>query len=118
MAFDIQLAHPCPHRAEEEKVELSPNRVTVTTKQPIASGNTLVLYANDQIIPRGGLYSSAILKSRTPGPFFIPKYKNKLIISSTKEYIEIDLPISSFDKRLTVDLLVSLIMKQSTSLLA
>lgn len=117
MSFDLQLAHPCPHRAEEEKVELSQQRLVLTTRQPIASSTTTVLYANDQIIPRGGLYSNAILKSRVAGPFFIPKYENTLVISTTKDLIEIDLPVSSFNDRLTTDMLVKLIRDKATGLL-
>ena len=118
MSFDLQLAHPCTHRAEEEKVSLSSDRLTLTTMQPIASANTLVLYANDLVIPRGGLYSSAILKSRIAGAFFIPNYENKLIISSTEDHIEIDLPVSSLNARLTTDHLVSLIRERASSVLA
>lgn len=118
MSFDLQLAHPCTHRAEEEKVSLSNDRMVLTTVQPIASANTLVLYANDLVIPRGGLYSSAILKSRIAGAFFIPKYENKLIISSTEDHIEIDLPVSSFNARLPTDTLVSLIMEKAKSVFA
>ena len=118
MSFDLQLAHPCTHRAEEEKVSLSDDRTVLTTIQPIASANTLILYANDLIIPRGGLHSSAILKSRIAGAFFIPKYENKLIISSTGDHIEIDLPVSSFNMRLTTDHLVSLIREQASSVIA
>ena len=118
MSFDLQLAHPCTHRAEEEKVSLSEDRLTLTTVQPVASANTLVLYANDLVIPRGGLYSSAILKSRIAGAFFIPKYENKLIISSTEDHIEIDLPVSSLSSRLTTDHLVSLIREKAKSVFA
>lgn len=117
MSFDIQLAHPCPHRALEEKVTLDSDRVIVTTAQPIASGSTISLYANDTLIPRGGLYSSAVLKSRIAGPFFIPKYENKLIISSTEDHIEIDLPISSANERLTVDQIAFLIRQKAKSVL-
>lgn len=118
MSFDIQLAHPCPHRALEEKVTLSQDRLTVLTSQPIASGSTINLYANDTLIPRGGLYSSATLKSRIAGPFFFPQYENKLIISSTDDHIEIDLPVSSLNDRMTVDTLIFLIRKQAKSILA
>lgn len=118
MSFDIQLAHPCPHRAVEEKVDISSDRRIISTSQPIAGGSTLTLYANDTIIPRGGLYSSATLRSRIAGPFFISKHKNKLIISSTKDHIEIDLPVSSFNSRLSVQNLASEIRKKAKSILA
>lgn len=118
MSFDIQLAHPCPHRSVEEKVSFEQDRRVVTTSQPVASGSTLSVYANDTLIPRGGLYSPASLKSRIAGPFHIPKYENKLIISSTEDYIEIDLPISTINSRLTVEKLVFEIRKKAKSVLA
>ena len=116
MSFDIQLAHPCPHRTEQQVVTLS-NNLEISVKQPIANPNTCVVYANDQIIPKEGLYSSAVIKSRISGPFYIPKYENKLIISTTLDHIEIDLPLSSFNQRLTTDELVFLIKKQAKNFL-
>lgn len=116
MSIDIQLAHACPHRTSEEKTTLDQDRTTLQSSQPISSSSTIILYANDIVIPRGGLYSSAKLKARIAGPFYIPNYETELIISTNSDLIQIDLPVSSFNNRLTTDKLIQLIREQATNL--
>jgi len=119
MSFDIQLAFSCPHQTIEEAVTLSGDGRTISTRQPIFSSPTrgTILYANDMVIPSGGLYTPASIKSRIAGPFFIPKYENTLIISSTEDHIELTLKTSSFQNRLSIKDLVKEIRKRATSLL-
>ena len=94
MSIDIQLAWKCPHIVIGEQVVLLNDLRTIPTRQPIASKDSVGIWANDDVfIPKTGLYSYANLKSSFAGPYNIIQNENDLTISTSNEFVQIELPV-------------------------
>lgn len=84
MSRDFQLAWPCPHLTVEEVVALGSDRMSLSTRQPVASEGTVRVIANDEIVlPPGGLFVSASISSSTPGPYDLTENEDTLVVESS-----------------------------------
>ncbi len=84
MSRDFQLAWPCPHLTVEEVVSLASDRMSLNTRQPVASEGTVRIVADDNVsIPRGGLLVPAVLSSSTPGPYDLVENEDVLILETS-----------------------------------
>jgi len=84
MSIEFQLAWPCPHLAVEEVVPLSDDRVSLETRQPIASlGQVQIRVNNDFLIPPGGVFSAAVLSSSVSGPYDIRPNEDTLTVETS-----------------------------------
>lgn len=96
MSVDIQLAHLCPHYTIEERVHLDGDRVSLPTRQPIASsGSVQISINNSRFLPSSGLFSSAKIVSAFSGPYNIPQGLNSLRVITATENMAIPLPVGS-----------------------
>jgi len=84
MSLEFQLAWPCPHLTVEEVVALGDDRRSLDVRQPVAAaGQVRVLVNNSFFIPRGGVFSAAILSSSVSGPFDIIENEDTLTVTTT-----------------------------------
>jgi phage baseplate assembly protein W len=111
MSEDALLTHRCPHLTIEERTFLGIDRRTLLTRQPIASGNSVLVSVNDELfIPPSGLFSQAELTGTTSGPFRTTRNETALQVTSKTHQVSIDLPVSS---RLAANDVVLLINRQA-----
>jgi len=96
MSVDVQLAHLCPHYTIEERVVLGSDRMSLATRQPVASsGSVQITINNAHYIPSGGLFSSAKLVGSFSGPFNIQAGFTSLQISTATETRVLNVPSGS-----------------------
>lgn len=107
MSLDFQLAFPCPHLTVEERVSLGDDRRSLQPRQPVASGDFVVVTANDSVnIPREGLFSSGRVEASTAGPYTIRKGRNTVTLANNRRQVEVSLPVGT---RVSVDRVVDLL---------
>lgn len=95
MSYDFQLGHECRHLTIEEVVPLGDDRRSLSTRQPVSSGNMVRVTANNNVnIPREGRFSAAVLTAAKSGPYSIDKCAKTLTISNrTTTVADIVLPV-------------------------
>lgn len=95
MSTEFALAWDCPHLTIEERVSLALDRRMLQPTQPIASGSTVRVFANDEIIPQGGLLSVAQVRSSLSGPFSLPVGYRTLTVETSQGVASLDLVLST-----------------------
>lgn len=108
MSLDFQIGFPCPHLTIEERVALEDDRRSLMTRQPVTSGDFVLIMANDSVnIPREGLYSSGRVEASSSGPYNIRKGRNKVtLINGSGQVPDIALPVGT---RVTTDRVVDIL---------
>jgi hypothetical protein len=110
MAIEFRLASNCTHETLFERASLQTDRKTLSLSQPIASTNTVRIYADDLELPSVGLKSMGVLSTSYPGPFDLDPNSSVLYISYSQGEVILDLKLTS-KKRYFTDDLISLIRK-------
>lgn len=107
MSIEFQLAWPCPHHTVEEVVPLDADRRSLPLRQPVAASGRVLVLANDQhFIPRGGLFSPAVLSSSVSGPYDILRNEDVLEVETSAGVESITLGATSGTIRLATDQIV------------
>jgi phage baseplate assembly protein W len=94
MSRDIQIAFPCPHIIEEERVELSSDRLTLTTRQPISGRNLLKILVNNEyeVLPGTGISTRAALAASRAEPYLVVPGEQSLTIQTAFRQATTTLP--------------------------
>jgi hypothetical protein len=114
MSFDFQIAFPCPHLIQEERVPLDSDRRGMLISQPIASSGTVRVLVDDTfVVPSNGLSTNAVLQSSKSGAYRIPKNETTLKVSSLTETSTIELSTS---RSISTDSLVKILNAKFTTI--
>lgn len=105
MSTDVQLAFLCPHVIGEERVALSADRVTLTTRYPIGGAKLLRVLVNNEyeVLPGSGISTRAALSASRPEPYLVVAGEQTLTIQTAFRQATTTLPPGY----LTADQLVS-----------
>jgi hypothetical protein len=116
MSIEFQLAWPCPHLTVEEVVPLGVDRVSLDPRQPIAAaGQVRILVNDDFFIPRGGLYSAAMLYSSVSGPYDLQVGVDSFTVETSEGTATLSFGVTSSVPliRLTTDQVIQRIQRAS-----
>jgi len=98
---EIRIGYPCPHLVLEERTTLGEDRMSISTKAPVASSKSMAILVNDTyFVPPEGLWSQALLTGSFSGPFQIRRCgnlagpdANLLTIQASTGTVDVRLPV-------------------------
>lgn len=92
----------------EEVVSLDSDRMSLPSRQPVASGGTVRILVNDEFfIPQGGLYTPAVLRASGSGPYDIVENEDRITITTSAGSQSFSFGISNTVSRMSANDVVS-----------